>query len=297
MRCGKNSCPDMTPQLSPFHESSEAASVNQTSSSLEISQPHLWLRAEECLLPEREEVHVWRADLNQGASVVRAFYEVLEPDERRRADKFHFPQDREHFTVARGALRQILGGYLGSSLEQIRFAYNQYGKPELAAGAGDDLLCFNVSHSKGIALYAIVRGRRVGLDIEQMREDFDSLTLAERFFSPSEVAALRELPPEQQTGAFFNCWTRKEAYIKALGEGLSHPLSGFSVSLAPGEPAALLSTDDNPQEASRWSLVELSPGHGYVAALAVEGHAPPRVRCWQWLDEFSQKTRQAPMVS
>ncbi|HJR05677.1 MAG TPA: 4'-phosphopantetheinyl transferase superfamily protein [Pyrinomonadaceae bacterium] len=258
------------------------------------SQPHLWLYAEECILPEREEVHVWRADLNQGASIVRALYEVLQADERLRADRFHFQQHRERFVVARGALRQILGSYLGSAPEQIRFAYNQYGKPALAADAvGDDLLSFNVSHSEGIALYAIARGRRVGLDIEHLREDFDALTLAERFFSPSEVATLSELPAEQQTVAFFNCWTRKEAYIKALGEGLSHPLDRFSVSLAPGERAALLSTNDNPQEASRWSLVELSPGDGYVAALAVEGHTPPNVHYLQWLEKLSQNDENA----
>lgn len=263
-----------------------------------IGKPHLWLRAEECVLPERDEVHVWRADLNPGDSTVRACYELLQPDERLRADKFHFPRDREHFTVARGVLRQILGGYLGSAPEQVRFAYNKYGKPALAADAFDAPLSFNVSHSKDIALYAIAGGRRrVGLDIEHLREDFDSLTLAERFFSHAEVAALRALPAEQQRTAFFNCWTRKEAYIKALGEGLSHPLDKFSVSLAPGEPAALLSTDDNPEEASRWSLVELSPGDGYVAALACEGDAPPLVSCRQWHEEFSRKTLRAPTVS
>jgi 4'-phosphopantetheinyl transferase len=279
----------------PFHESTGAERLNRTSTPLN-SQPHSWLYADECVLPEREEVHVWRANLNQSASTVRALYEVLQTDERLRADRFHFRRDREHFTVARGVLRQILGGYLGSAPEQIRFAYNQYGKPALAgAAADDDSLSFNVSHSKGIALYAIAKGRRVGLDIEHLREDFDTVALAERFFSRSEVTTLSELPAGQQTVAFFNCWTRKEAYIKALGEGLSHPLDRFSVSLAPGERAALLSTDDNPQEASQWSLVELSPGDGYVAALACEGHTPPHVRCLQWFEEFSVKTRRAPM--
>ena len=249
-------------------------------------------------MPERDEVHVWRADLNQEDSTVRACYELLQPDERQRADKFHFPRDREHFTVARGVLRQILGGYLGSAPGEIRFAYNKYGKPALADDAVNDLLSFNVSHSKDIALYAVAGGRRrIGLDIEHLRADFDSLTLAERFFSPAEVAALCALPAEQQGLAFFNCWTRKEAYIKALGEGLSHPLDKFSVSHAPGELAALLSTDDDPQEASRWSLVELFPGDGYVAALAFEGDAPPRVSCRQWLEEFSRKTLRAPTVS
>jgi 4'-phosphopantetheinyl transferase len=145
----------------------------------------------------------------------------------------------------------------------------------------DTLLRFNVSHSQGVALYALTRGREVGVDIEFVREDFARFDIAERFFSTREVSALRALPTEQHTAAFFDCWTRKEAYIKARGEGLSHPLHSFAVSLAPGETAALLWTDTDPQEAARWSLVGLFPGESYRAALAVEGEMPT-LRCWRW---------------
>lgn len=241
-----------------------------------------WLPAPEHPLLDAQDIHVWRADLNQVPSIVQALSQTLTPDERQRAGKYHFQKDRDHFIVARGVLREILSRYLNISPDQIRFSYSQYGKPALDAETSDYPLRFNVSHSHGVALYTLTREREVGIDIEFMREDFASLEIAERFFSPVEVQMLRALPLGMQTAGFFNCWTRKEAYIKALGEGLSHPLHQFAVSLSPGEPAALLSTDNNLQEASRWSLVGLSPGPGYVAAIAVEGHASA-LKCWQWL--------------
>jgi 4'-phosphopantetheinyl transferase len=246
-----------------------------------ISSPHSWLPAPSRLRLERDEVHVWRADLNQEPAQRRIFSDSLAPDERARAGRFHFREHREHFIVARGVLRFILSRYLDVSPNLIRFTYNQYGKPAIETRAGVDSLRFNVSHSNGVALYAVARGREVGVDIEFIRADFASLEIAGQFFSTTEVAMLRALPAEQQTGAFFNCWTRKEAYIKALGEGLSRSLQSFAVSLIPGETAKLLSSNNDPDEAARWSLVELDAGAGYVAALAVEG-ALPSLRCWQW---------------
>lgn len=213
--------------------------------------------------------------------MIQALSDILAPDESLRAGRFHFQKDRERFVVARGALRHILSGYLKTLPEQIHFSYNQYGKPALSEDGSRNLLSFNVAHSHEVALYAVARGREVGLDVELVREDFACREIAKRFFSAREVAALRTVPKEQQAMAFFNCWTRKEAYIKARGEGLSHPLDRFTVSLVPGETASLLSTDDDPQETSRWSLVELSPGAGYVAALALEG-AATTLHCWQW---------------
>jgi 4'-phosphopantetheinyl transferase len=174
-----------------------------------------------------------------------------------------------------------LSRYLDISPGLLRFSYNRYGKPALVDAAGDASLRFNVSHSGGVALYAVTRGREVGLDVEAIRADLASLEIAVRFFSQAEVATLRALPAEQQTLGFFNCWTRKEAYIKALGEGLSRSLQSFAVSLTPGETASLLSSNDDPDEPARWSLVELNPAEGYVAALAVEG-AISALRCWRW---------------
>jgi 4'-phosphopantetheinyl transferase len=183
--------------------------------------------------------------------------------------------------AARGGLRDVLSRYTGTTPESLRFSYGGHGKPFLGDEGGGGLLRFNVSHSNGVALYAVAAGREVGVDIEHVREDFAGLDIAERFFSSREVAALRALPGAERPGAFFDCWTRKEAYIKARGEGLSCPLHLFSVSLTPGQPAALLCTDDEPQEAARWSLVELFPGEGFRAALAVRGEVPS-LSCWRW---------------
>ncbi|HEY1402610.1 MAG TPA: 4'-phosphopantetheinyl transferase superfamily protein [Pyrinomonadaceae bacterium] len=233
------------------------------------------------LLLETGEVHVWRAHLHEEPEQLAVSRSILAPDEREKADRFYFERDRVRFIVARSALRRILSRYLNISPAHIVFSYNQYGKPDLSAAAGEPRLRFNVSHSHERALYAIARGGEVGVDIEFVREDFASLEIAERFFSPREIEMLRRLPEQLRTGAFFNCWTRKEAYIKALGEGLSHPLDKFAVSLAPGEPAALLSHDDHPLEPARWSWVELLSGEGYAAALAFEGELR-RLRRWQF---------------
>ncbi len=229
-------------------------------------------------------MHVWRAGLEPGAQTLRRRRELLSTDERERADRFYFQRDREHFVAARGGLREILGRYTGASPQSLRFSYDHYGKPSLSGEAGGTPLRFNVSHSGGVALYAVTVGRAVGVDVERVREDFAGLDIAKNFFSPHEVAALSELPAEHLATAFFDCWTRKEAYIKARGLGLSHPLHLFTVSLTPGRPAALLRTDDDPEEAARWSLVELFPGEGYRGALAFEGELSS-LRCWSMFRE------------
>lgn len=227
------------------------------------------------------EIHVWLASLEQEPRAVRALHATLSAEERQRADRFHFARDCEHFVVARGVLRDILGRYLGAPPAGIRFSYSQYGKPSLKEGSGGGRLRFNVSHSHGLALYAVARAREVGLDIEYLRDDLAGQEIAERFFSPAEVAALRALPVTQRTAAFFNCWTRKEAYIKALGEGLSHPLHRFSVSLIPGEPAFLLHAEDDPSAPARWWMTAPPVADGYAAAVVAEGGVA-RVRCWRW---------------
>jgi 4'-phosphopantetheinyl transferase len=231
--------------------------------------------------PVRGEAHVWRVRLDLDDVTLRGISESLSPDERARAGKFYFRADRERFVAARGALRAILSRYTGLAPRLIRFSYDRYGKPRLNCEPGDGLLRFNVSHSKDLALYAVATGREVGVDLEYVRSDFASLEVAEHFFSRREVEALRALPPVERVAAFFDCWTRKEAYIKARGEGLSHPLYLFTVSLAPGQAAALLLTDEDEQEAARWSLFELLPGPDYRAALAVEGGLTS-LRCWRW---------------
>jgi len=241
----------------------------------------LWLHPPESLALADDDVHVWRASLNLAAEHMQDLQRTLTADERERAERFHFQKDRERFIVTRGLLRAILSRYLDVEPGQLRFGYSPYGKPALLRESGGEMLRFNLSHSHGLALYAVTRGRAVGIDLEYVRADLANERIAEQFFSPREVAALRALPAGVRAEAFFNCWTRKEAYVKARGEGLSLPLNQFDVSLAPGEPAALVSTRGDPLEAFRWSLQALFPGPGYVAALAVEGHSW-RLRCWQW---------------
>ena len=227
------------------------------------------------------DVHIWRTSLELSAWHVQRLRQTLAPDEIARGERFSFERNRQHFIVARGVLRAILSRYVSVDPSQLGFSYSHYGKPALATAPGRDWLRFNVSHSHELALYAITRGREVGVDIEQLRADVASEAIAERYFSPCEVAMLRTLPAHFRCEAFFTCWTRKEAYIKARGEGLAFPLDRFDVSLAPGEPAALLRTLGDPGEASRWSLRGLTPGAGYVGAVAVEGH-DWQLTCWQW---------------
>ena len=240
-----------------------------------------WCSPPERLRLDSGAVHVWRAGLDQSPSQIERFRNTLDDDERSRADRFYFSRDRERFIVARGVLRALLGRYLDTAPERLSFSYSAHGKPALASEPGADAIRFNLSHSHGTALYAVTRGREVGVDLEFIRCDLEAEQIAERFFSHSEIVALQAVPPSIRKYAFFLCWTRKEAYIKARGEGLSMPLDQFDVSLIPGEPAALLSTKPDSDEALRWSLRNLTPASGYAAALASEGR-DWNLSCWQW---------------
>jgi 4'-phosphopantetheinyl transferase len=229
----------------------------------------------------RGEVHAWRASVDLAESQIAAMAETLSVDEQNRAGKFYFERDRCSFIVTRGILRTLLGRYLDQSPSRLRFCYGPQGKPALTQDSGADTLRFNLSHSHGMALFALARDREVGVDLERIRPGLASEEIAERFFSPREVFMLRKVPLEMRVEAFFNCWTRKEAYVKATGKGLSLPLDEFVVSLAPGEPAALLETITDYREASRWCLRSLAPRPGYVGALAVTGDCPA-LKCWHW---------------
>jgi 4'-phosphopantetheinyl transferase len=227
------------------------------------------------------EVHVWDASLTQPAHVVESLRRSLSPDELRRAEAFRFELHRERFIVGRGLLRNLLGGYLAADPRELRFTYTKFGKPGLSEPHAAAALRFNFSSSHEEALCCFASGREVGVDIEHLRPDVECEELAERFFSTSEREALLRLPPGDRRAAFFNCWTRKEAFIKAVGEGLSFPLDRFDVSLAPGEPASLLSVMGDAEKAARWSLKELAAPEGYAAALVVEGHGWT-LRRWRW---------------
>ena len=232
---------------------------------------------------DRNEVHVWRAALDRTPPQTQDFHRHLAADERARAARLYFDRDRDRFIAGRGILRDILGRYLNRAPESLSFDYGPYGKPALAAEPGGISIRFNVSHSQGLGLYAVTRAGEVGVDLEQIRPKLAIAEIAERFFSPREVATLRTLPAVEQRLAFFRCWTRKEAYIKARGAGLSTPLNEFDVSLAPDEPAVLLDIRPDPSELLCWSLRDLDAGTGYAAALAMEGRGQP-IRCWEWQD-------------
>jgi len=240
-----------------------------------------------CLPPldlrlSREEIHIWRARLDLPPARVQSLLPTLSSDELDRAERFYFKRDRQHFIVARGLLRAILSRYLGIESSQLHFYYNNYGKPALTNGPDhSDILEFNLAHADGSVLYAVTCGRKVGIDLERIRTDLDYEDIAARFFSPLERTMLNSLPTGMRAEAFFTCWTRKEAYIKARGEGLSMPLDQFDVSLIPGEPAMLLNSRGDPHDVAHWSLQELMPGSGYVAALAVEGRRW-QLRCFQY---------------
>jgi 4'-phosphopantetheinyl transferase len=240
-----------------------------------------WGPAPDGLTLGHDEVHVWRATLDQAPSQITSFLGTLAADERARAERFYFQADRERFVVARGVLRAILGGYLKRAPESLSFRYGSRGKPALSADSGQDAIRFNLSHSGHMALYAVTLAREIGVDLEFIRPQLRAEQLAERFFSPREIGTLRTLPADLRRHAFFLAWTRKEAYIKARGEGLALPLNQFDVSLIPGEPAALLSAERDPAEVLRWQLQELTPGPGCVAALAVEGYGWS-LCCWDW---------------
>ncbi|MEG3928629.1 4'-phosphopantetheinyl transferase superfamily protein [Microcoleus sp. T3_D1] len=244
-----------------------------------------WKSPPQNLTLDQGEIHVWRVSLAQTESCLQSLQQTLSTDERTKAEGFHFPKGRSQFIVSRGALRAILSRYLNINPHILRFDYNPYGKPSLIAAQGGNTLRFNLSHSGNLALIAITKNRDIGVDIEGINPNFSCLGIAEKFFSPLEHSVLRSLPEHLQPRAFFTCWTRKEAYIKAVGKGLSIPLNQFDVSLAPGEPAALLNVEDNPEEASRWSLIELFPSSDMVAAVAVAGDCW-KLHCWEWTGEF-----------
>jgi 4'-phosphopantetheinyl transferase len=241
----------------------------------------LWSSSLVTLKLKANEVHVWTARLKSN-SLVEQFRSILSKDENVRADRFYFQHDRDHFVLARGFLRIILSHYLDLLPSQVQFSYGPYGKPFLANDSNSQNLQFNLSHSGDLAMFAFASGIEIGVDVEQMRQDPVEDEVAERFFSDTEVRAFRSVPERERQIAFFNCWTRKEAYIKAKGAGLSLKLDQFSVSLIPGEQPVLLQTSFDP-DPSRWRLHSFVPAPGYVGALAIPA-VDCKVRSWQLPD-------------
>jgi 4'-phosphopantetheinyl transferase len=213
-------------------------------------------------------VEVWQADLHKEEDA-REVEKLLSAEERERAARFRFPEHRRRFVVARGCLRQLLSRYLGLKPREIILAYSDVGKPRLADCYASNLQ-FNVSHSGDIAAFAFTVAKRIGVDVEIIRQDLDVDGISRRFFSPLEQQTLATMNEEDRYLAFFNCWTRKEAYVKAVGSGLSLPLRDFDVALLPHGPAALLETRPDPALASHWSMAALDFGPTCAAAVVVE---------------------------
>ncbi len=223
--------------------------------------------------PATREVHLWVANLKPTAERVEELRRLLTPGEIKRADRFHFDRHRRRFTVRRGVLRLLLAQYLEQEPEALRFEEGEKGKPFVTQETAEPeaRLYFNLSDSKDLVVYAFTRGAELGVDVEILRPMPDAQQIAERFFSAEEQGRLRQVPPERKAGAFFNCWTRKEAYIKAIGEGLSEPLDRFSVTLLPEEPTRFVHLGGDVRRAAGWTLHHLVPEEGAVGALALEG--------------------------
>jgi 4'-phosphopantetheinyl transferase len=228
-----------------------------------------------------DQIHVWRVPLNLNPVRLPELKEVLSPDERARAERFRFDKDRNQFIESRAALRLLLGQYLNAAPAGLVFAKTAHGKPALANGQSHSGLRFNLSRRDGLALVAVTRNREIGVDVELIRADLPLFEIANVSFSENELATLQSLPESQQAAGFYNCWTRKEAYVKARGEGFSFPLKQFDVSLTPGAAAELLEVRGSNTEVDRWTMQELSAGDGYVAALIFEGR-DATVICEDW---------------
>jgi 4'-phosphopantetheinyl transferase len=223
------------------------------------------------------EIHIWSISLDPPGDRADRLWKLLAEDEQARANRFRFDRHRRQYAVGRGELRMLLSCYLGIRPELVRFTYGPRGKPFLAGpavGGAAGGLQFNLSNSDEMALVGFVQGVEIGVDIEFLKPMPDCEQIAERFFSLSEREVLRNLPREVKEEAFFNCWTRKEAYLKAVGEGLAAPLDSFDVTLAPGEPPRMLTLEGDAARAARWTFRHFRPADQYIGALAIEGDPP-----------------------
>jgi len=225
------------------------------------------------------EVHVWAAALDPVPVRLAALGELLSPDERDRAERYRFPGLRARFTAGRGQLREVLGNYLQLDPARLEFAYPARGKPSLT-GLGAGQIHFNLAHSQNLALIAVTRVGEVGVDVEQIRPMRDGEAIAERFFSARESEAFRRVPVAERDAAFFTLWTRKEAWLKATGDGISESLSKIEVTFLSEEPPQVLAIAGAAEAGAAWSLCPLNPARGFVGALAIRCRSV-KLQCWR----------------
>ena len=218
-----------------------------------------------------QQVDVWAIWLDASASVSRAFRDLLSSDEMLRTSRFAFEQLRISFEVSHGALRILLAQYLGCGSRELKFTSGPRGKPSIC---GNSQLQFNMAHSGGLAVYAFLLGSEIGVDVEEVRGFGEFEQIAEHYFCREEAAQLLSIAGEKQREeTFYRCWTRKESYLKAIGDGLSVPLDQFQVTLLPDSPACFIHIGNQTSEASSWTLQHLDPAPGYAGALAYRGAA------------------------
>jgi len=234
--------------------------------------PHVVAETARLVPGDPYEIVVFRLDTEPEA--IRASAALLSDAERQRASRFAFDHDRRRFIVGRAQLRRLLAARLGVRPETVELVYGPRGKPALSRCFADSEVRFNVSHSGDVAVYAFALGREIGIDVEAIRVICDADDIAARFFSRCEYEAYCALDRSDRPLGFFNCWTRKEAFVKALGDGLYHPLDRFDVSLTPGVPANILRVESTPGEDCGWTLDSLVPEPGFIGAVVVQKFAP-----------------------
>jgi 4'-phosphopantetheinyl transferase len=227
-------------------------------------------------------IHIWRASLDLPSRDVRRLEEKLSVDERIKAERFRFDWDKNRYIVSFGILKQILSLYIGVDPASVRISYGTRGKPRLKDAYGEDNIHFNLSHSEGLAIYIFARDHEVGVDIERIRDIPEMDNIVDDFFSPREKISFKALSRSKKRKAFFRLWTRKEAYIKAIGEGMYLPLDSFDISLIPRELASPLRLEGGPKIASRWLIQDLEPTPGFAGAFAIE-RRNWRIHWWNWL--------------
>jgi 4'-phosphopantetheinyl transferase len=231
---------------------------------------------------DRQSVHVWAVSLQVPDDVLNRLAKMLAPAERRRAESFHFDRDRNRFMAGRGTLRTILGYYLHAPPPTVELTVGSHGKPSLEGPLARGGLHFNLAHCEDLALLAVTRGCVVGVDLERIRAMDNTEEMAACFCSPRESAEFQFLPPGERATAFFRLWTRKEAWLKATGQGIGESLDSVEVSFRAGQAACFIRLpEESGPPASAWSLRELTPALGFVAALALPGEAT-EISCWHW---------------
>jgi 4'-phosphopantetheinyl transferase len=234
-----------------------------------------------------DEVHVWCASLNQFYTCVEQMTQILSVDELKRAERFHFPRHRNQYIAAHGLLRKLLADYTSIESDRITIEYGRNGKPFLSEKFSKEKIRFNLSHSNGCALFAFACEREIGVDIEHIREFADMDKVAEQVFSIKEIAVLRSFPESEKNEVFFKFWTRKEAYLKATGEGFSSALDTIDISSYPPNTSVFVYTGKNSKDKSHWTVQDLRPISGFAAAFAVEGDSAMH-HCWRIPNSFIQ---------